>query len=191
MPHLDTGAKAALIQSIARDTWAPLDYHLFEIVTGQSAHRASFTVRQILGVPNDLDSGKIPYGRTYIYDAPAYRCRISRCYYRHANTEGARYWWRSWSPDTTDETILDSARAELLPGAHLHGHAPPTRELSAPQLTLTLPARSTSTDRAELSDAELRCEIDRARQQLRDLEAIAADRIADHERTIALLRGAA
>lgn len=190
MPHLDTGAKAALIQSIARDTWAPLDYHLFEIVTGQSAHRASFTVRQILGVPDDLDSGKIPYGRTYIYDAPAYRCRISRCYYRHAKTEGARYWWRSWSPDTTDETILDSARAELLPAAHLHGQAAPAPAPSPEQPQLI---RSVAPTRrhVDLSDADLRAEIDRARQHLHDLEAVAAGRIADHERTIALLRGVA
>jgi len=191
MQYINETAQHVLIQSISRDTWAPLDFQLFSVITGQAGRRSAQIVRQILGVPDDGGGRQVEYGRTHIYNADAFGCRIARCYHRASGFSGPMYWWRSWSLDTTDEMILDSARAELLPAAHLHGHAPPVPDLSAPQLPLTLPARSTSTDRAELSDSELRCEIDRVRQQLRDLEAIAANRVALLERTIALLRGAA
>jgi hypothetical protein len=189
---LDSSTKEVLIRSISCETWAPLDFHLFATLTGQAGRRASVFVRSILRVPDDGDSRTVTYGRTDIYEASAYQCRVARCYYRHTDHKNGMYWWRRFDVDATDDQIVSSAASDLIECAHLH--VPPTPSAVAtddPQLTLTLPARSTSTDRAELSDAELRCEIDRARQQLRDLEAIAADRIADHERTIALLRGAA
>ena len=190
MLHLDESAQRVLITSISRDTWAPLDFHLFAVLTGQAGRRAAQIVRQILDVPDDGAGRHIEYGRSYIYDAPSFGCRIARCYYRAPQARGPVYWWRRFALDVTDETILESARAELLPAAHLHGQGAPAPAPSPEQPQLI---RSVAPTRrhVDLSDADLRSEIDRARQHLHDLEAVAAGRIADHERTIALLRGVA
>lgn len=185
---LSTNAKNILINSISRDVWAPLDYGLFESITGQAGRRAGIIVRLILGVPDDCDSKLIEYGRTYVHDAPDFGCRVARCYYRHKDAAGPRFWWRRFALDVSDEAIVADASGALDSVAHLYRAS--ARDTVPAQQPLIMPAQApASADHTNLSDTDLRSAIDRARQHLHELELAAATRIAEHERTIAMLRG--
>lgn len=190
---LSSSAKNVLINSISRDAWAPLDYQLFETLTGQAKQRASIIVRIILGVPDDNDSKIVEYGRTYIHDAPDFGCRVARCFFRPEGSAGARFCWRRFSADATDDQIIANAVNTLTNLAHLYRPAdrpaaPTQQPLITPPAAPVVPADVDATA-VQLSDSELRIAIDRARQQLHDLEMIAVERIAEHERTINMLRG--